>query len=68
MVQNFTNNGALGAIVGIVVASNSRNITMYSDPEEFDRNLLFYRPTYSNGYIEPAPEIFCPTIPNFPGT
>jgi hypothetical protein len=42
MVQNSTNNGALGAIVGIVVASNT---SMYSDLEEFDRNLVFYRPT-----------------------
>jgi hypothetical protein len=35
MVQTSTNNGALG----IVVASNRKNIIMYSNPEEFDGNL-----------------------------
>jgi hypothetical protein len=51
MVQNSTNNGALGAIAGIGVASNGRNITMYSDLEEFYRNLVFYRPTDRQHWI-----------------
>jgi hypothetical protein len=51
MVQTSTNNGALGVIVGIVVASNSRNIIMYSNLEEFDGSLVFYRPTDRQHWI-----------------
>jgi hypothetical protein len=67
MVQSSTNNGALGAIVGMVVASNSRNLTMYSDLEEFDRNLVFYRPTDRQHWIYRAcPGDFLPNNSEFP--
>jgi hypothetical protein len=41
----FTNNDVLGVILGAVVARDSGNVVMYSDLEEFDGNLVFYRST-----------------------